>query len=222
MAYALIASKMKGAADFSNLTTDALDSTGADLAIFAVGQDNLQSILATPTDSKSNSWTAATPKTFSASAVGFYYSPSPTVGSGHTASYTKASAYPVGALLVFSGAKLTSPLDQQSSSSVNSTSLAAGSITPSEDNCLVVALLAHEGPISGLSIDAGFTILHSSAWLSPGEGYAVAYKIQTTAAAVNPTWSWTGTAQAGAVIASFKSASAPPAAVKLLTLLGVG
>ena len=46
-------------------------------------------------------------------------------------------------------------------------------------------------------------------------GLMMAYLIQTTAAAANPTGSWTGSANAAAVIGSFKPAAGGPAAAFL-------
>lgn len=219
MAYSYIASDIAG--DTNSPTTSAIDSTGGDLLVLAWAQDNANTTRATPSDSKSNTYVGMTQKNFSASAASMFYVASPTVGSGHTASYTQSGAYPTIALLAFSGAHAT-PLDQESTNSGSGTSLQPGSITPTEDNCLIVCILAHEGATS-ISIDSGFTIVESLPFLGPAEGLAVAYKIQTTAAAVNPTWSWSGSTNAGSCIASFKAAGGGGGATAhLLTLLGCG
>jgi hypothetical protein len=61
----------------------------------------------------------------------------------------------------------------------------------------VIAALACSSAITSLSIGGGFTI-QDSVPSGPGEILALAYLIQTTAAAANPTWSWTGAATCAA------------------------
>jgi len=207
VAFALVSSNKGSASDTA--TTTAIDSTGADLLVIGITADNGAATIGTPTDSKSNTWLACTDQSVSSSVAGLRYAESPTVGSSHTASYTTVNKFPAMALLAFSGAKASSALDQQNRNSGTGTnSRTPGSITPSEDNCLIVTVLNFEGTIAGLSIDSGFTIVQSSDFLANGEGFAIAYKVQTTAAAVNPTWSWTTNRPSSAVIASFKSAAA--------------
>lgn len=219
MAYAKIASA--SAAANTAATTSGIDTTGADLIVIGVSGWTSNLDTTAPTDSKGNTWTAMTYKATGDSAVKMWYCYNPTVGSGHTFTHG-GTTYATICVIAFSGAA-SSPLDQQNSNGnlPGTTSLSTGSITPTEDNELVVAMWAtyyFDSP----SVDSGFTLeQYQAAAPLPYHG-GMAYKIQTTAAAVNPSASWSTSANASAVIASFKSGAAPAAAVNLLTLLGVG
>lgn len=209
----------------SSATTGSADTSGATLLVAVVVRESSSGAV-TVSDSKGNSWTALTEPSGGASGVRcrIYYCASPTVGSGHT--FTAAASGLLGTILVlaFSGTSGT-PFDQENgaNSSGNTATFQAGTITPSEDNGVVVAGVAVNNGITTDTIDESYTIQEKQAF-NPGVAYggAAAYKIQTTATATNPTWTLSGNRNVSAVIASFKSASAPPAAVKLLTLLGVG
>ena len=110
----------------------------------------------------------------------------------------------------FSGAAAASALDQQNGAVGTGTSLATGSVTPSEDNELVVSGVSIADGSSGTyAVDSGLTIT-DQILASAGnfEGGGLAYIIQTSAGAVNPTWSWTGSVNSAAVIATFKAAAA--------------
>lgn len=161
-------------------STSAIDTTGANLLV--AGQSYFSSV-PTLADSKSNTWTfVQTNNYFGTAFLDSYYVSAPTVGSGHTfQTVTNASAISVGA---FAGVATSSPLDGSVGNTVTgTTTIQAGNITPSVDNCLVVALLYYENDTP--SISAGFTLLSNAVG---GSGTAIAYQIQTTATTVNPTW----------------------------------
>lgn len=192
--------------------TGSLDSTGASLLILAVG-GGFNGNDGTASDSKSNAWTELTKCSLSVS--GFHHSqiiyvPNPaSLGSGHTGSYIGGSTYPGIEFSAWSGVKTTSPFDQEGSGGevLSGSSVSPGSVTPSENNELIIATLAYDGSITGLSINSGFTLLHNTPSNSGVTyGTAIAYKIQTSAAAVNPAFSWTNAVNAVATIATFKSA----------------
>jgi len=104
-----------------------------------------------------------------------------------------------------------SPFDQESGTTSGGVStLQPGSLTPSEDNCLVITGMAHEANTSGAtSINGGFTISDGTGYQGGvHEGGSMAYLVQTSAAAANPTWNITNaTAAIGAAMAVFKAAS---------------
>jgi hypothetical protein len=200
--YAFVFSASKGG-NTETATSDAVDTTGATLIVVATSHFS-----PTPTlsDSKGNTWTALTTYGPGSYEVKMYYCVSPTVGSGHTFTLAGANTYPTFTVLGFSGGSLSSPFDQQNGATGSSfDTVQPGSITPTQDNELVVTALS--GALSGTpaSIDSGFS---TPVQIANGSGAifnAIAYKIQTTAAAVNPTWSVSATASTGAAaIASFK------------------
>jgi len=88
------------------------------------------------------------------------------------------------------------------------TSLAVSSpLTPSENNCLVVAGISFARTSGSNSIDGGFAATEILGVSSESFGAAGAYLIQTTATAAQPTWSWSGSDDAATNLASFKSAA---------------
>ena len=201
MAYSLVAhTKASGANTF---TTPAINTTGAGLlVVFVAWYDVRPKVLG---DSFGNSWTKLTE--FVRNDVGgvFYYCAAPTVGSGHTFTLTGSGIYGSMAVLAFSGAD-SSPFDAQNGSNGTGSSLATGSVSPSVDGELVVAGLGSNSPDT-VGIDSGFAISDQVGWCSSYFGAAAAYLVQTAKGAVNPTWSWTNSADAAAAIACFKPSS---------------
>lgn len=192
--------------------SSSIDTTGADLLVML----GASFILPTLSDSKSNTWNHLTSQSTGAlheARTRISYAWNPTVGTGHVFSWDYAG-YGNTTLIVlaFSGALTASdPFDNENGANTNSnvSTIQPGSMTPTEDNCVVVSACGFGTGTSGLiSIDGGFTIAQQDdATGSDIPGSAGAYLIQTTAAAANPTFtSASGTAPASAVIASFKAA----------------
>lgn len=204
-------------------TTSSVDSTGASLLVVVVSSYDLSSE-PTLTDSKGNTWTGLTAQGPGGSnqRVRIFYAANPTVGSSHTFTLSGSTTYSSVSALAFSGAKTASPFDQQNGATGGSTSLATGSVTPSEDGELVVAGIALDSAPSSLTIDSGFST-PAVVYFLGGSSYGVgsAYKIQTTAAAVNPTWSWTGSSGQAAAIATFKVAAGGASVIKTVDGLAI-
>lgn len=201
----LVAHAIAGAS--SAPTTSAINTTGANLLVVSVSQ--FQGVtVGTLTDSKSNTWTALTAKLGASEAYNrIFYCASPTVGSGHTFTWDNGGSI-FGALAVqaWSGANVA-PFDVQNGAVAGTgTTIQPGSVTPNQNNSLVVTSVdpIFAGGSSGYAIDGGFTISDSIASQSGIEGLAMAYLVQTSAAAANPNWSWTGAAESAATIAVFK------------------
>ncbi len=89
------------------------------------------------------------------------------------------------------------------------TTLQPGSVTPSENNELIVTGLGFY-PSGVLSVNSSFTISDQVNYVSSAAmGLGAAYLVQGTAGAVNPTWTDSTTATSlAAVIATFKAAAA--------------
>ena len=207
-------------------TSGAIDTTGANLLVLSISEDSASS--ATISDSKSNTWTALATSTSTNVKSTIYYVASPTVGSGHTFTSTGLVQASLAIASAWSGANST-PFDQENGqvSNVGGTSLQTGSVTPSENDELLIAMVGcNAEPLGGtFSVDLSFTIVQENIFVA-GTNYAgaQAYQIQTTATARNPTFSWTGSSNnKSARIATFKIASGGGGgAQNLLTLLGVG
>lgn len=209
MAFALVASTSKASVAGAAVTSNAIDTTGANLLLAIVGWFDNGSGAAVIADSKTNSWTGLTTRAVAGQlSERIFYSVPSSVGSGHTVSQTASGLYSGLVVFAFSGAHAT-PFDQQAGATGTATSLATGSLTPPEDNCLVIAGLGNENNSAGaVSINGGFTALTSAYSGGNSEGAGGAYLIQTTAAAANPTWTITNSAQIAVALATFKAAAA--------------
>lgn len=180
-----------------------INSTGCDrLVIVAVGGG-----LATFTDNKNASgWQALTAQNdIGATRTQMWYHESPTVGSGHT--FTHAQSYGALAVIGFTGWAASSAFDAENGNAlaVGGLTINTGSVTPSENDCVLVAGIGTGGDPSG-SAPSGFIVAEYLVGVGgTNYGVAIAFKIQTTAGAENPQFSHTPSAVCGAVIAAFKS-----------------
>ncbi len=182
MAIAFVGNIEAGSTNGSPITTGALDTTGANfivaiLTAFTTG--------CTLSDNKGNTWTALTRR-----------------GNGQDNNSRIWYCYNA---TVGTGVKTTDPFDVENGADILTSPSAVGSITPSEDNELIIAGIGTNNVTSGsISVDSGMSVNYK--YSVPGGSFAgaLAYKIQTTLASINPTFTWSGS-QAGGVIASFKA-----------------
>jgi hypothetical protein len=186
----------------AGFTTSSVDTTTANLLVAVIGDLNTGSTIS---DSKSNTWTNIFSS--SASGVGYalYYVKNASVGSGHTFTLTASGQFPALCVAAFSGADTTAPLDQTNSLLAgNNSSLQPGSITPAANNEVAITAVATAAATS-MSIDSSYSITDQVAFSGGTHfGAALAYIIQTSASATNPTWTSTGGNMNGVGIASFK------------------
>lgn len=206
MAYSLIANTAKGSVLGAAVTTNAINTTGAQLLLVGVGYYYPSGNPAIG-DSKSNTWFPLGAQAAGASGEGVqtFYAVNPIVGSGHT--FTNSTAN-FSSVAVSAWGAVTPVHDQESGNNVVlATSVAAGSVTPSENDELVLAVLCVRDLGSTgdtVSINGGFTISDQIPGLGANRlSVGMAYLVQTTAAAANPTWSWTNSDSASAVIETF-------------------
>lgn len=226
MAWSLIASGSNPTGTSVTLTT-----TGADLfvAILSGGNGNSFSI----SDSLSNTWTLAKEGTSARSDCLIYYIHAPTTGAGQTFS---AGADYAGGIIVYaySGSAAT-PLDQVNTNNTSSSTTAQpGSITPGQNNELLVFAVSLDDPSTPTTptVDSGFGNIKYIPEVSGNRwGLFGSTFVQSTAAAINPTMTRNttnnNTGPDVGVIASFKGASsgssqALAAASLLATRLQVG
>lgn len=190
-----------------NTTTAAINTTGASLLIVLGGGFSAPSI----SDSASNSWTALTDYPEAGGSqprVKFYYVVNPTTSATHTVTNTVGGDNCV-AFFAVNGAKTSSPFDvQNGATTAGATSHQPGSVTPSENNEIVVAGFSAGSTAEQPGAIAGYTTIENAV---ANYRIALAYQIQTTATATNPTWAWTSATQAAANIATFKVAAATTA-----------
>lgn len=177
-------------------TTGSIDTTGADLFVLTACWFTGTTSDVTISDSKGNPIWLPLGKYLSADhalALGVFYCPQPTVGSGHTFTASGTSSFVSFDITAWSGSAL-SPFDNiagtAGAGSNSATSLSTGSLTPSQDNSLIVSAMGSSATTGSFSVNSGLTI--SDQQLSVGgarEGSAQAYLIQGAAAAINPQWS---------------------------------
>ena len=193
------------AATGSNFTTGSINTTGATLLVA-----NNSNFGGTPgiSDSYNNTWIPFTQRGGN-NAQRMHYCINPVVGTGHTFTVTDGN---VGSLQVaaFSGVTGVLPFDQASgAASAGSSTAQPGSLTPANANSLMICGLGFQnaGTLSG--INSGFTITDTSP-ASGIYGGSLAYLIQTTAVAENPTWTFSGSLLWGTEMAVFIAGSTTP------------
>lgn len=201
----------------STNSSASFDSTGANLIVVTTQYWNGNP--GAPTDNKGNTYTALTTRGSAYALQIMYYCVNPTVGTGHIITQASSGASNNVSTSVgwFSGVATSSPLDGESGGGTLS-----GSITPSQNDCLVVFAAADYYLATGpTSVSGGFTKVQDYISAAPDEPACLAYLIQTTAAAATPTWTFTGTSVNQVhSIAVFKAGSADTTAPVLTTPTG--
>jgi len=215
VAFALVTS-VKSGTNSGGTTSSGIDTSGADLLVMVVGHYAGASTPAV-SDSKGNTWTALTAYTEAGDiTVTVFYAKNATVGSGHTFTVSGANCYAGICVGAFSGSNTTAPFDAVTGSNGNNSTSNPGSLTPSEANCLVIvgANMKFEHLSS---IGSGYTIAQD---LTPSAGSwygtTLCYIVQTSAAATNPTLTYTTATAFANAIASFKAAGAGGSAIKTI------
>jgi len=204
MAIALVDHCKYAAGGSTGGTSAAMNSTGANLLVAAVGNVNAYG---TFVDSKSNVWTRYGPYgDISLQAISYWISIPSSVGSAHTFSPSGSAVFATCCVAAFSGVAtafiLGTPIPSNTGGSL--TSIQAGSLTPAAANCLVLSALSMR-TTNTVSVNGGFTITDQCPFIAATAiGSALAYLIQTSAAAANPTWSWTGANDASSAGASIQ------------------
>lgn len=219
MAIAPVASTIAGAASGASVTTTAQNTTGANLIVVSIAFYTGPGTGVTVTDSLSNTWTALTAHTSSNHQTRQYYCVNPTTGASHTFTLTGPSGFsPNISMIAVSGAA-ASPYESDTganSGSSSVTTIQPGSLTPAENGDLLVSGLV-SGNGASQAINDSFTAVVAGTG-SGAVGGGLGYLIQATAAAINPTWTWTTGDTAAATLSVWKPNTSPlmtasPAAV---------
>ena len=208
MTIALLSHTYKQGNSGGSGTSPSIDTTGASLIVAYVA-DFTGSSPATFADSQGNTWTALTARPLTSNMRSqMYYCASPTTSASHTFSATGTNSFAAIAIAAYSGTA-TSPYDQETgATTLTGTSLATGSVTPSENNELVIYGCGYAS--SALSVSVG-TMLDTAAIIGgTSYGIGLAYEIQTTATARSPSWSWSSSNSCSTTIATFKAAASGP------------
>jgi PA14 domain len=195
-----------GSSDHATVVTTGIDTRAANLIVINVWHDPRAGSTPVLTDSKSNAWTPLTSRFSGTGTTQLFYCAGPTTDVSHIFTATGTSGTnPAIAVLSFSGGAVSPFLAETGNNNGPVTSLQPGSLTPAQDDCLVVTGIdIHNG--NSLTIDSGFTAVVQG--VSPGnyQGGGIAYLLERSAAAVNPTWTWATGEFAAAVMAVFGAA----------------
>jgi hypothetical protein len=218
VAIAFIVDSEAGSSGGTSVTTAGVDTTGANLIVLNVVY--LQGTSPAVSDSAGNTWTALTQRAAGGGhSSRLYYCLSPTTAASHTFTASASTSFPSIYAEAFSG---VGAYDQESGAGAGSGTVQPGSLTPPSNGALFVCGLGNGGS-SGATINSSFNKT-GGLDTSPGNyfGGAIAYLIQGTAGAVNPTWSSTNGGDWSSGMVTFTEAAAAAGLVKRLLLMGVG
>ena len=205
------------------VTTSAIDTTGSTLLVVSVSWYLDGGGTLAVSDSKGNTWVQITSAIFDPGSARtqtvLFYVKNPTVGTGHTFTCGGAGTYCGIFVATFSGTDTAQNVDQHNqagSGPGTSTTFQPGSVTPSQNNELIVSgLLQPSNTSQTLSIDSGFSKTDEAPLVSGNAfGGALAYFVQGTAAAINPTWTASPAAGLAATSATFKAAGGAAAPIR--------
>jgi hypothetical protein len=113
-----------------------------------------------------------------------------TPSASQTVQITGGTYYPALTVYIFGGT-VGSTVDKQAGANGNATSCQPASITPSNNGEVIVSGFTVAAAISGLSVSGGMSTPTLVPYTSGTNlGNSAAYLIQTTAAAIQPQWSW--------------------------------
>lgn len=201
----------------TSATTTAVNTTGSTL--FVVGATYDTTAVPTISDSASNTWNALTPTNTSSAGAVLNWCANPTTSSSHTFTASGAGTFPALFMLAFSGTTTATPFDVENGSTTATTTLQPGSITPAVNGEVLVTFFGFNGAGVPVSIDSSYIQADSAIDFGSGVHYggAMAYLIQTTAGASNPTWTRTNSATNAGRIAAFKASSTAPTSVTFIT-----
>jgi len=181
-----------GSATGNTFTTAACDMTGVNLLVacstsnFAAGGEGAIS------DSSTNAWSAGEGIIHGGGTTitRVSYVAVPTVTAAQTFTMTCTDCRPSVTVLGFSGALAVSPYDQHNDGENTASTIQYTTMTPSEDNEVIVACLGDTAETNVPTINGGFSSPVGQQFVSgQHQGGYGAYLIQTTAAANTATWS---------------------------------
>lgn len=183
-------------------TTGAIGSTnttGANFCVVAISYyPGASGVITSVTDSPGNTYTALTVSSDAVNtATVLFYAKNATPSATHTWAISgNNTPFPGSTVACFNNVNTTTPFGHESGATgLVTATLQPGSITPSSNGALIVSVLGLcGGSASTFAIDSGMSA-PSASEISPFAagsscGAAISYKIQGTAAAINPTWTY--------------------------------
>lgn len=197
---AFVASKSAGSTNGTSVTVSGIDTLAADLIVVIIHSYPINVTKPTLVDiTKGNSYTEISTRTNSTTArtTMYFYTGTGIGDASHSFSAGVGSSdttYPTIHVLAFSG-MIASQGTIQEVGGTGLTAGSAGSVTPTENNCVIVAAINTYNSTSGVPIDInlGFAnpvSINSNYYFLTLQhiGGAASYLIQGTAASISPTW----------------------------------
>ena len=173
--------------DGDTTVTPPINTARASLLVIHVGY---QGAAPTVTDSYGNTWQSLTEYSGGVGKGRLYYCEDPVVGVGHTFTAFATGSFNAMIVAAFENTNTDVNADMSNGAgSASATTQQPGSITPSVNRELVVSgLTFYETTNLGpATINSSFTVLGST-YTAVNYSVALAWKVQSTAAAENPTW----------------------------------
>jgi hypothetical protein len=216
MAITLIAHTIKASTDGAAATTTAVDTTGANLIVLALGwaTGGTQPVIS---DSAGNTWVAGDSFPVSYLADNLYYCINPTTSATHTFTASGTASAPHLGVVAVSGAATSAPASFGSTHNANGTSLQA----PCVEGGLIVCGFGTIG--SAHAIDSGFSSdkVNFSSAINIGGG--IGWLIQGTPATPQaPIVSWTTSSRAATTLMGFAPAPAAFTRIQSTPVLAKG
>lgn len=217
-----------GSGDTSTVTTGTLNVPTADLITVEIVEYQVQGTTVVLSDSQTNTYTQCG-STFEVSGGVkirlFYTQGAGIASSSFTVTGTGNTVYPGFFVQAWTGSA-ASPCDTTAISGGTTASATTlqpnSSITPAQANSLIITAVV-VGAVRDFTINGGFTEQDELAFSSESYyGGSMAFLIQTTATAAQPTWDNNGAAtEMATVIGTFKSAAVATSSSSM-SLTGVG
>jgi len=219
VATTLVSSVGIGASSGAAVTSGAIDTTTATLIVISVAYDcgnqgatgstPYADNMTAPTDSLANTWVHIRSQQNSEQMESLWYAVSPTVGAAHTFTFTSAgAAKPTLHVLAFNTTNTQLEIHAGGIGGFGDTTCPMNSRTPSKNAALIVTGL--DFSFAGtITINGSFTLVNQVNVSGAHVGGAIAYLIQTTAAAVGPTWTSSTTNLMRASMAIFVAPDTP-------------
>lgn len=189
--------------------TGQVNTTGSTCFVATVSGYNPGGLTGHPTDSASNTWTAAPDNdasTTSDTQVGMWYVANPTTSATHTFTYDNGgtSNYDVLSILAFSSSAGCVLDTHSAANNANQ----PGALTPSANNTVLVSgFVAKDADTGTPTVNSSFVIGTNNALAyasGSNEGGGQGYLILATAASKNPTWSTSGGQTGASMMVVFK------------------
>jgi len=219
MAIAFIDSDTSAAS--GNLSAGPVDMAGASLIVCAHVYYSLGTLTSGPDDGVNTYVPLPLREAPDNGVIRLYYAENPDVSSPLTVETVGSGVFNALIVAGFSGVKLSSAFDQNNDGATGgpTTSLQPGPTTPTEDNELLVTAIGLGGTISGLGINSGFSSpIHIPYQAATNFGLAFSYLVQSSAAEVNPLFSWTTSVEAAQSIATFRAGAGAVFVPQLLSV----